>query len=216
MPREQLYAPPLLKQPKRGKNIGFWIGLIFSIIFVVLLIAEIRLLFFQYELIDPTTGDITPSTIIGYTTLILFFVVLPLTIITATILKKKPHQILEAQAKFTQKQEQKRTKQAKELAINAPDQTEHHHTGILGAAAYGNLAWCNGPYLLLPERELAQHGLIIGSSGSGKTVTLLRIVYLATKLYNYKIFFIDAKPSKKTATRFQALLQQLDIQTAIW
>jgi hypothetical protein len=80
----------------------------------------------------------------------------------------------------------------------------------------GNLPWCYGPWLLLPEHELSQHGVLIGASGSGKTVTLLRIVYLAVKLYGYKVFFIDAKPSRQTAAQFIVQLENLGIKTAMF
>lgn len=173
----------------------------------ILLVYELRLVFDEYVTAsDPTLIDITPIASIAFSILGVTVIGIPLTITTILFLKKKPHQILEAQEKFVQKQEQNRTTQARMQAIQAPDQIEN--AGILGAAAYGNLEWCVDPWFVLPEPELNKHGVVIGGSGSGKTVSLLRIAYVAALVYGYRVFFLDAKGDRDTAAKFLAMMHQ--------
>jgi hypothetical protein len=63
-------------------------------------------------------------------------------------------------------------------------------------------------WLVLPAEILARPGVIIGEAGSGKTETLLRIAYLAAKVYGYDVVFIDAKGDEETAARFVAAMRQ--------
>src|SRR5262249_54503293 len=57
--------------------------------------------------------------------------------------------------------------------------------------------------------EFSKHGVIIGASGSGKTVSLLRLAYLATKVYGYKVFFLDAKGDQETARQFVTMMSTI-------
>ena len=66
--------------------------------------------------------------------------------------------------------------------------------------------WKN--WLVLPSEILARPGVILGEAGSGKTETLLRIAYLAAKVYHYDIVFLDAKGDEATAARFVAAMWQ--------
>jgi hypothetical protein len=61
---------------------------------------------------------------------------------------------------------------------------------------------------VLLEVELQKHGVVIGGSGSGKTITLLRLAYLAAKCYGYRVFFVDAKADKPTAALFTAIMHE--------
>jgi hypothetical protein len=63
-------------------------------------------------------------------------------------------------------------------------------------------------WLVLPAEIIARPGVIIGEAGSGKTETLLRIAYLAAKVYGYDVVFLDAKGDENTAARFVAAMQQ--------
>jgi hypothetical protein len=58
----------------------------------------------------------------------------------------------------------------------------------------------------LSEHDLASHGAIIGSSGSGKTETLLRMAYLAARVYEWQVWYLDAKGDTETAIRFLAMM----------
>lgn len=79
---------------------------------------------------------------------------------------------------------------------------------VIGAFVSGDLqGWQRGAWLTYPARELAQHAVLIGASGSGKTETLLRIAALAARTYNYQLVYIDAKGEWTTAGRFLAAMQ---------
>lgn len=63
-------------------------------------------------------------------------------------------------------------------------------------------------WFVLPEGILNMHGVLVGGSGTGKTVTMLRIAALAA-LYGWKVFYLDAKGDKETAAQFLALMRVL-------
>jgi hypothetical protein len=101
----------------------------------------------------------------------------------------------------------RRARQAGKRARGAVPEMAGGH-GVLGAAIQGDLAWCVGKWLVLPELELQKHGVVIGGSGSGKTITLLRLAFLAAKCYGYRVFFVDAKADKPTAALFAAMMAE--------
>jgi hypothetical protein len=83
---------------------------------------------------------------------------------------------------------------------------------ILGTALSGDLwEWVKEGYLIYPRRALGLHGVVIGRSGSGKTETLLRIAYLAAKIYRYQVIYLDAKGDWTLAARFRALMREAGI-----
>jgi predicted NACHT family NTPase len=58
---------------------------------------------------------------------------------------------------------------------------------VLGAVSGGDLhQWQHKQWLTYPARELSQHAMVIGASGSGKTETLLRIAALVAQEYGGK------------------------------
>ncbi len=79
---------------------------------------------------------------------------------------------------------------------------------VLGHVINGNLPWCLGSRLVLPAEELSKHGVVIGGSGSGKTVSLLRLAYVAAKVYGYRVYFLDCKGDRNTAAQFLAMMRQ--------
>ena len=78
---------------------------------------------------------------------------------------------------------------------------------IIGASAGGDLGWRDRHLFYLPTRELGQHGVVIGSSGSGKTETLLRIAVCAAVELGWQVIFVDGKGDKQTAERFVAAMK---------
>src|SRR5579884_3375900 len=70
-----------------------------------------------------------------------------------------------------------RTRAKKHVRRGTPDEQEGQ--GVLGAWVDGDLGWRKKQWLVFPTRELGQHGVIIGASGTGKTETLLRLAVLA-------------------------------------
>lgn len=61
-------------------------------------------------------------------------------------------------------------------------------------------------WVSLPLERLARHLLVLGASGSGKTETLLRLVWAVARSSDWRIFFLDAKGEEQTMRRFHALM----------
>lgn len=135
--------------------------------------------------------------------------------------QKNPQQVLADNQADAQRQEQQRKERAYQLAStftgtylkNGPG---NNPLAILGAPSIGPLAWACGGYATLPESELAKHLVVIGGSGSGKTVTLLRIALLAASVYKYRVFFVDGKGDRKTAVSFIAMMQARGIKARMF
>lgn len=82
---------------------------------------------------------------------------------------------------------------------------------ILGMAGAGDLYEWSRPHddrlwLAYPAAELARHAVVVGAAGSGKTETLLRIAYLAARVYGWQVVFLDAKGDPATRARFVAAM----------
>ncbi|HET8844326.1 MAG TPA: TraM recognition domain-containing protein [Ktedonobacteraceae bacterium] len=63
-------------------------------------------------------------------------------------------------------------------------------------------------WAIVPPEILARPAVIVGEAGSGKTETLLRLAYVAVKVYGYQVVFLDAKGDEETAARFLAAMWQ--------
>ncbi len=61
----------------------------------------------------------------------------------------------------------------------------------------GDLAWKKRGLFTLPEEALRHHAVVMGSTGSGKSVTLLRCAYGAHKVYHRQVIYLDAKGETK-------------------
>src|SRR5450755_3964237 len=79
----------------------------------------------------------------------------------------------------------------------------------------GDLAWKKRGYFGFPRKALNYHAVALGSSGSGKSVTLARNAYSARKVYQMQVVHLDAKgetkredeASEDNAARFVATMQ---------
>jgi Zn-dependent protease with chaperone function len=92
------------------------------------------------------------------------------------------------------------------VEASIPEEIEGDLT--LGTALQGDLwEWVKAGCVVYPRWALGLHGVVIGRSGAGKTETLLRIAYLAAKIYRYQVIFIDAKGDWNLAARFYGLMQ---------
>ena len=83
--------------------------------------------------------------------------------------------------------------------------------GLVGALVSGDLfEWgrrdAGRLWLAYPEADLSRHGVVVGAAGSGKTETLLRLSYLAAKVYGWQVVFLDAKGDPATRDRFLAAM----------
>lgn len=78
----------------------------------------------------------------------------------------------------------------------------------------GDLAWRQKNYIGIPAFDLGEHGIAIGSPGSGKTEALLRFAYSAKKVYRKQVIYIDAKGDERqdTPARFFAAMKAAGAQ----
>jgi hypothetical protein len=91
--------------------------------------------------------------------------------------------------------------------------------GLLGALVSGDLfEWgrrdAGRLWLAYPEADLSRHGVVVGAAGSGKTETLLRVSYLAAKVYGWHVVFLDAKGDPATRDRFVAAMLHAGVDAA--
>ena len=91
--------------------------------------------------------------------------------------------------------------------------------GLVGALVAGDLfEWgrrdAGRLWLAYPEADLSRHGVVIGAAGSGKTETLLRLSYLAARVYGWQIVFLDAKGDAATRERFVAAMLLAGVDAA--
>ena len=84
---------------------------------------------------------------------------------------------------------------------------------VLGPAATGDLPaqWIarkpfGQPFAVYDQGNLGRHIAVIGQPGSGKTVTLLRLAYLAAKVYGWRLYFLDGKGDHATQREFVATM----------
>ncbi len=64
----------------------------------------------------------------------------------------------------------------------------------------------SGGLVLLSPARLCRHMLVSGATGSGKTETLLRLVWTIAKTSKAPVFYLDGKGDRKTAERFCGLM----------
>jgi len=55
------------------------------------------------------------------------------------------------------------------------------------------LAWKKRGLFVFPKKALHHHAVALGSSGSGKSITLERNAYGARKVYQQQVVYLDAK-----------------------
>ncbi len=87
----------------------------------------------------------------------------------------------------------------------------------------GDLAWKKRGLFVFPRKALNYHAVVFGSSGSGKSVTLMRNAYGARKVYQQQVVYLDAKGETKredeagedNAARFVATMQAAGAQNVL-
>jgi hypothetical protein len=61
----------------------------------------------------------------------------------------------------------------------------------------GDLAWKKRSLFYYPKKALRHHAVILGNTGSGKSVTLMRTAYGARKVNRMQVIYLDAKGETK-------------------
>jgi len=87
----------------------------------------------------------------------------------------------------------------------------------------GDLAWKKRGLFTFPKKALYYHATVLGSSGSGKSVTLERCAYGTRKSYNQQVVYLDAKgetkredeASQDNAAHFVAAMQSAGAQSIL-
>ena len=99
---------------------------------------------------------------------------------------------------------------AQRKAAKAPDAIKGLAT--LGPFVHGDLPqpWVrrfrSAPWLCIHPTVLGRHIVVVGKPGSGKTTTLLRLAYVAAKVYGWRVYFLDGKGDVETMREFGALM----------
>jgi Cdc6-like AAA superfamily ATPase len=68
----------------------------------------------------------------------------------------------------------------------------------------------------LPLPRLAHHLLVAGSTGSGKTETVLRLAYSLAKASDWTVIYIDGKGDRQVKERFAALMEDAGRRVALF
>jgi hypothetical protein len=71
----------------------------------------------------------------------------------------------------------------------------------------GDLPWLKNNLFIYPADSMGRHGAVIGSSGMGKSETVLRLAAGARQTYGWKVFFIDCKGEQALQDRFVATMR---------
>jgi hypothetical protein len=195
-----MYAPGRVIPPIHTDYTGCFVaGCIFAVVGFILLIAATTLFTF-----NPFNGTGGGGFILVVTSPIWGTLLFAIIKIVAAVSKPPAQQQILDDMQYVENEETYRQQLAAWRAQDAPDYEEYRETplAVLGAPSIGTLAWCYGHYFTIPEPELSKHMIVIGGSGTGKTVSLMRIAYLAAAIYGYRVHYIDAKGDRDTAAQF--------------
>lgn len=84
---------------------------------------------------------------------------------------------------------------------------------VLGPSIGGDLPeyWLarrlfGGEFVVVDEANLGKHFVVAGLPGTGKTVSLLQLAYLASKIYGWRVYFLDGKGDYPTQREFVATM----------
>src|SRR6266545_4519238 len=150
----------------------------------------------------PAVNTIAPR--VGH----LWLIALPLAPLVALYLESTRTKSVNEQREEKQRKEQAQEREQRRLAAQkvkrAPD--EVGGLAVIGAPYGGDLDWTAKGWEIYSPQMLNRHALIIGGSGTGKTEFILRVAYLARKVYGWKVFYLDAKGDAEVANRFLAAM----------
>ena len=88
---------------------------------------------------------------------------------------------------------------------------------VLGAPVEGNLLdWMKQHWFCLPLEQLILHAVVLGTSGSGKSETLLRIAVGVAKALKWQVIFIDLKGDYKAMAKFVIAMEAAGISVRLF
>jgi hypothetical protein len=138
----------------------------------------------------------------------LWRIALPLAPLVALYLESTRGRSVSEQREEKQRKEQAQEKQQRRQAAQkvrrAPDQVGG--LAVIGVPFGGDLGWTAKGWAVYSSQMLNRHAVIVGGSGTGKTEFMLRLAYLARKVYGWNVFYIDAKGDQDVARRFLATM----------
>lgn len=123
---------------------------------------------------------------------------------------KKVREQMEEKRRKEEEVIKKERRQAAEKAKAAPEEAKG--LAVIGVSFGGDLGWTAQGWATYSAQMLNRHAVIIGGSGTGKTEFILRVAYLARKVYGWKVFYVDAKGDRKTAERFIQTMQSAGVK----
>ncbi len=152
--------------------------------------------------IAPAVNTIAPR--VGH----LWLIALPLAPLVALYLESTRTKSVNEQREEKQRKEQAQEREQRRLAAQkvkrAPD--EVGGLAVIGVPFGGDLDWTAKGWAVYTPQMLNRHAVIIGGSGTGKTEFILRVAYLARKVFQWKVFYLDAKGDAEVANRFMAAM----------
>jgi hypothetical protein len=157
--------------------------------------------------VAPAVNAIAPR--VGH----LWRIALPLAPLVALYLESTRTRTVNEQREEKQRKEQAKEKEQRREAAQkvrrAPD--EVGGLAVIGAPFGGDLDWTAKGWAIYSPQMLNRHAVIIGGSGTGKTEFILRLAYLARKVYGWKVFYLDAKGDAEVANRFLAAMARAGV-----
>ncbi len=204
---QPLSAPGVIRRPEIRNTTPRIIVNVFIVCWLLLVILLTCIFFSTPTFGGSTSPELGAGALITLFGLLLFGpIIILIVLLVARSTKKEPRAMLEEAQRQVAAQEGQLRSHAYMAVMQAPAQSGGH--AVIGAAIMGTLPWGHGPWAVLPQAELAMQGIVIGRSGSGKTMSLLRLAYVAATVYGYRVYYLDAKGDYNTAISFVAIMRQ--------
>lgn len=124
---------------------------------------------------------------------------------------KHVNELRELKTQSAQDADRQKRRVAASKVKQAPDATKGH-LAVVGMPLYGDLGWTAEGWAVYTDAMLNRHAVVVGGSGTGKTEFVLRLAYVARKIYGWKVFYIDAKGDPANAARFRQVMEQAGVR----